>query len=90
MIDTMTQENPPPIARAVHAVKVYGAGDTAVRALDDVTVSFPRGELTAIMGPSGSGKSTLMYCLAGLDQLTEGEIFSCADDGSGSSSSRST
>ena len=64
-----------PVARAVDAVKVYGSGATAVRALDGVTVSFARGELTAIMGPSGSGKSTLMHCLAGLDQLTEGEVF---------------
>jgi putative ABC transport system ATP-binding protein len=70
-----TQDDYPPIAHAVGAVKVYGSGDTAVRALDGVTVSFPRGEMTAIMGPSGSGKSTLMHCLAGLDQLTEGEVF---------------
>jgi putative ABC transport system ATP-binding protein len=75
MIGAMSQENRSPVARAVHAVKVYGSGDAAVRALDDVTVSFPRGQLTAIMGPSGSGKSTLLHCLAGLDQLTEGEIF---------------
>ena len=47
------------VARAVHATKVYGSGDTAVRALDDVTVDVRRGRFTAIMGPSGSGKSTL-------------------------------
>ena len=41
--------------RAEHAVKVYGTGDTAVTALDDVTVEFPAGRFTAIMGPSGSG-----------------------------------
>jgi putative ABC transport system ATP-binding protein len=61
-------------ARAVHATKVYGRGDAAVRALDDVTVEFPTGRFTAIMGPSGSGKSTLMHCLAGLDDLTDGEV----------------
>jgi putative ABC transport system ATP-binding protein len=55
-----------------HASKVYGSGDTAVRALDDVTVGFPDGRLTAIMGPSGSGKSTLLQCVAGLDALTDG------------------
>ena len=57
------------------AVKVYGAGDNEVRALDGVTVGFPKGRWTAIMGPSGSGKSTLMHCVAGLDQLTSGSVF---------------
>ncbi|MFI2760733.1 ABC transporter ATP-binding protein [Streptomyces echinatus] len=59
-------------ARVVDAVKVYGGGDTAVRALDGVDVTFPAGRFTAIMGPSGSGKSTLMHCAAGLDTLTSG------------------
>ena len=62
-------------ARAVDLVKVYGAGDTAVRALDGVTVAFPRAEFSAIMGPSGSGKSTLMHCMAGLDSITSGQVF---------------
>jgi putative ABC transport system ATP-binding protein len=62
-------------ARAVDAVKVYGVGDTSVRALDGVSVDFERGRYTAIMGPSGSGKSTLLHCLAGLDALTSGSIF---------------
>ena len=62
-------------ARAVDAVKVYGQGDTEVRALDGVTIGFESGRLTAIMGPSGSGKSTLLYCLAGLDSLTSGAAF---------------
>jgi putative ABC transport system ATP-binding protein len=56
-------------------VKIYGTGDTAVRALDDVSVEFPAGRYSAIMGPSGSGKSTLMHCLAGLDSLTSGEVL---------------
>jgi putative ABC transport system ATP-binding protein len=59
-------------ARAEGAVKVYGKGETAVRALDGVTIEFPTGGFTAVMGPSGSGKSTLMHCLAGLDTLTSG------------------
>ncbi|MFF8319439.1 ABC transporter ATP-binding protein [Streptomyces bobili] len=62
-------------ARVTDAVKVYGAGDTAVRALDGVTVAFPAGRFTAIMGPSGSGKSTLMHCAAGLDTLTSGAAY---------------
>ena len=63
------------VARAVDAVKIYGSGDTEVRALDGVTVSIPGGHFTAIMGPSGSGKSTLMHCVAGLDTLTSGQVF---------------
>ncbi|MEU3613740.1 ABC transporter ATP-binding protein [Streptomyces sp. NPDC006872] len=62
-------------ARVVDAVKVYGVGDTAVRALDGVSVDFPAGRFTAIMGPSGSGKSTLMHCAAGLDDLTSGAAY---------------
>jgi putative ABC transport system ATP-binding protein len=62
-------------ARAVEAVKIYGGGDTAVRALDGVSIDFPTGQYTAIMGPSGSGKSTLLHCMAGLDSLTSGKVF---------------
>jgi putative ABC transport system ATP-binding protein len=62
-------------AGATNAVKVYGSGDTEVRALDDVTIDFEAGRFTAIMGPSGSGKSTLMHCVAGLDTLTSGQVF---------------
>ena len=62
-------------ARAVDASKIYGTGDTQVRALDGISVDFARNHFTAIMGPSGSGKSTLLHCLAGLDRLTSGQIF---------------
>ena len=66
---------PVPAARAFGATKIYGSGDTAVIALDDVTVEMPSGRFTAVMGPSGSGKSTLMHCMAGLDDLTRGQVF---------------
>jgi putative ABC transport system ATP-binding protein len=62
-------------ARAEHARKVYGAGDTEVVALADLTLDVPAGEFTAIMGPSGSGKSTLLHCLAGLEMLTYGRVL---------------
>ncbi|MDT0304271.1 ABC transporter ATP-binding protein [Streptomonospora wellingtoniae] len=59
----------------VGAVKRYGSGQSAVVALDDVTIAFPAGKFTAVMGPSGSGKSTMMLCAAGLDRLTSGRAF---------------
>jgi putative ABC transport system ATP-binding protein len=67
----------PPIlaAKAAHATKVYGSDVTVVRALDDVSVDIDEGCFTAVMGPSGSGKSTLLHCMAGLDDLTSGQVF---------------
>ncbi|MEU4210573.1 ABC transporter ATP-binding protein [Streptomyces sp. NPDC026206] len=62
-------------ARAVNVRKVYGSGDAEVAALRGVNVELRKGQFTAIMGPSGSGKSTLMHCLAGLDTVTDGEVF---------------
>ncbi|RSM76767.1 ABC transporter ATP-binding protein [Kibdelosporangium aridum] len=62
-------------AAAKSLTKTYGTGDTAVSALRGVTVEFPAGTFTAIMGPSGSGKSTLMHCLAGLDRADDGEVY---------------
>jgi putative ABC transport system ATP-binding protein len=73
---------PPPVPTSTEIVvegrdltKVYGSGDAEVRALDGISISFPRGQFTAVMGPSGSGKSTMMHCLAGLDTPTSGEVF---------------
>ena len=65
----------PAAARTVDAYKIYGKGQTEVRALDGVTVEFEQGRFTAIMGPSGSGKSTLLHCIAGLDSLTSGKAY---------------
>jgi putative ABC transport system ATP-binding protein len=74
----VTTTSPPATAvaaRAVGATKIYGEGETEVRALDGVDVEFERGAYTAIMGPSGSGKSTLLHCIAGLDTLTSGQVY---------------
>jgi putative ABC transport system ATP-binding protein len=54
--------------------RTFGAGPTAVVALDDVTMTFPAGSFTAVMGPSGAGKSTLLQCAAGLDRPTTGTV----------------
>jgi putative ABC transport system ATP-binding protein len=62
-------------ARAADVWKVYGTGEAQVIALHGVNAALERGRFTAIMGPSGSGKSTLMHCLAGLDEVTRGEVF---------------
>jgi len=64
----------PPIVSATDLSRRYGEGDTAVDALDGISVSFERGRFAAIMGPSGSGKSTLMHILAGLDRPTGGSV----------------
>ena len=67
-------ENSSAIVAAKDLHKYFGQGETAVHALDDVTISFMRGQYSSIMGPSGSGKSTLMHCLAGLDRPTSGSV----------------
>ena len=54
--------------------RTYGNGPGAVTALDRVTIAFPAGSFTAVMGPSGSGKSTLLQCAAGLDRPDGGEV----------------
>lgn len=64
----------PVMAHVRGLTKTYGAGQSAVRALQDVNVDLYAEEFTAIMGPSGSGKSTFMHCVAGLDAITSGQI----------------
>ncbi|MCL3860292.1 ABC transporter ATP-binding protein [Actinotalea sp. K2] len=80
MPETAADPTAGPIASARDLVKIYGKGETAVRALDGISVDFGRGDLTAIMGPSGSGKSTLMHCMAGLDTPTSGTVVVDGDD----------
>ena len=55
--------------------KIYGSGDTEVRALDNVSFSVEKGEFVSIIGPSGSGKSTLLHILGGVDKPTEGKVY---------------
>ena len=74
----MTIHAPTPTARAVRleaVSKVYGSGGSAVRAIDNVSVSVLGGAFTAVMGPSGWGKSTFLQCAAGLDRPTSGRVW---------------
>ena len=63
------------ILRIEHLSKMYGKGDTEVRALDDVSFTVPKGQFVAIIGPSGSGKSTLLHILGGVDTPTDGHVY---------------
>ena len=68
------------ILTAEHLTKVYGTGPSAVRALDDVSLSIEAGEFVAIIGSSGSGKSTLMHLLGGVDRPTDGTVYLGGED----------
>ena len=63
------------ILRVEHLSKLYGSGETVVKALDDINFSIEKGEFVAIIGPSGSGKSTLLHMLGGVDRPTSGKVF---------------
>ncbi|WP_101832716.1 ABC transporter ATP-binding protein [Frankia canadensis] len=71
--------SPQPI-ELIRLSKVYGTGAAAVTALDSITLSFPSGSFTAVMGPSGSGKSTLLHCAAGLERPTGGQVLLAGTD----------
>lgn len=63
------------ILRCENISKIYGSGDTCVKALDQISFSVEAGEFVSIVGPSGSGKSTLLHILGGVDKPTEGKVF---------------
>ncbi|MCK2222049.1 ABC transporter ATP-binding protein (plasmid) [Actinomadura sp. ATCC 31491] len=64
-----------PALRARHLVKAHGQGQGRVRAVDEVDLEVPQGQLLAVMGPSGCGKSTLLHLLGGLERPTGGEVW---------------
>ena len=68
------------IVRVENLTKIYGSGETAVRALDRLSVEVQAGEFVAVMGPSGCGKSTLLNMLGALDQPTEGTVWVAGED----------
>lgn len=63
------------ILKIEHLSKIYGTGESAVKALDDISFSVQKGEFVTIIGPSGSGKSTLLHLLGGVDRPTSGKVF---------------
>ena len=63
------------ILRVENLSKIYGKGETAVKAIDDISFSVEKGEFVAIIGPSGSGKSTMLHILGGVDRPTKGKVY---------------
>ena len=68
------------ILRVEHLSKIYGSGENAVHALNDVSFGVEKGQFLAIIGPSGSGKSTLLHILGGVDKPTSGNVYLNGED----------
>lgn len=68
------------ILKVEHVSKIYGKGETSVKALDDISFSVEQGQFVAIIGPSGSGKSTLLHILGGVDTPTKGKVYVDGND----------
>ena len=63
------------ILKVENLSKVYGKGETKIKAVDDISFSVEKGDFVAIVGASGSGKSTLLHLLGGVDRPTKGKVF---------------
>jgi putative ABC transport system ATP-binding protein len=83
---------PPPSAplRTDHLSKHFGRRRGRVTALDDVSLEFPAGSFTAVLGASGSGKTTLLQCAAGLERPSSGRVSLCGTDPAGLSDRKRT
>lgn len=68
------------ILKTEQLTKIYGKGENEVRALDNISLAVPEGQMTAIIGPSGSGKSTLLHLIGGVDKPTSGKVFVNGED----------
>ena len=63
------------ILKVENLSKVYGKGETKIKAVDDISFTVEKGDFVAIVGASGSGKSTLLHLLGGVDRPTKGKVF---------------
>jgi putative ABC transport system ATP-binding protein len=79
-LDNAGPPGAPPVIEFRNVSRVYGTGGTRVSALNDVTLTFPAGSWTAVMGPSGSGKSTLLHLAGGLERATAGQVVVAGQD----------
>lgn len=75
MLKCSTYMNQKSILEVKNLVKIYGEGAKAKLAVDNISLSIPKGSFFGLLGPNGAGKSTLIHCITGIAQPTTGEIF---------------